>query len=626
MYNKTNRFAHFAATVALLFIGAFPKNSGAQDQVSGSVISPDFFPPTSVWINTEYGVSMDNLIQKIGLVVITDESCVECGYYLHQLQHSLFTTPAVQILQVMKGEPGAPISRAHIIQYVQQNQYTHPIGVVPDFSGFKNATIDKAPYFLLYEKNAVPSLVGSGFDGFTKVMKRLDEIKQDRSLLETCANFQMKTVIEPRWWANPVIETPTFISEEEGGDALYVNDAAHTRLMVFDGDGNVTSMLGSTVPGYLEGNIYQCAFDHPHGMVHTNGKLYIADTYNNRLRVLDCASTEVTTLLGNGLLSFKKAKGIDSRYEPIGLPTDVAVLGNKIYVASAATNQIYEVSPGDGQAVVFCDLPINETALFRNEPVNLNSGNNELFVVMSDGGAFRIDRKGKIEPLVKNDTKKYASVCSWKGGIVAVTKDGKIYHGVKGVWTLLGENKSEKGAKNMLTLNHPTDATVRMGDLLITDTDNHFIRMVGSPEDKLMKNFWFKMSPELIGFEAAHTSGEIILMDSLFFGNETVKVNVLLDLAGYKLVKGGQNEVLVNDLSGSIVLDSEVVSKESFSLSIKPNNLDEDIYFEMYLTLEHPENPGLFIIKRAYLDFPVIKDEKAELIQEMIYAPNLLPN
>jgi hypothetical protein len=59
---------------------------------------------------------------------------------------------------------------------------------------------------------------------------------------------------------------------------------------------------------------------------------------------------------------------------------------------------------------------------------------------------------------------------------------------------------------------------------------------------------------------------------------------------------------------------------------IDPKYAYPDIYLEVYLTLEHPENKGLFLIKRAYLDFPVVPSDNPENLQEQIYKPILLPN
>ena len=130
---------------------------------------------------------------------------------------------------------------------------------------------------------------------------------------------------------------------------------------------------------------------------------------------------------------------------------------------------------------------------------------------------------------------------------------------------------------------------------------------------------------ELIGFEPAHTNGEIVLMDTIFVSSGEVTMNVILDLEGYKVLPAGQNELVLHDITGKTSLGSETITKEEFKVKVKSDYPDPDVYMEIYITMEDPENPGLFLIKRAYLDFPVAQIPKAESVQEQIYKPSLLP-
>jgi hypothetical protein len=361
-------------------------------------------------------------------------------------------------------------------------------------------------------------------------------------------------------------------------------------------------------------------------MVHANGNLYIADTHNHRVRVIDMTTEQVTSLVGSGYISWKKVESIDARFEPLGLPTDLAVLGNLLYVLSATTNQIFEVDMKDGAARLLCDLPESNTGMLRNCPVNINAGTNTLYVTMADGKAFKVDRKGKISDIKKGTPYRFASVCEWKNGIAGVTKDGRVMFLEEDKdWKVVGEQTVEGVTKNDVRVQGATDAMVKDGDLYVVDSDNHLVRMIGSPSDKLMKNFWFRPNQELVGFDAAHTNGDIVLLDSLFLGSNPVQMHVLLDLEGYKIVPAGQNELLPMDVSGKLKVDSETIRKEEFTLTVDPEYPDLDIYVEVYLTLEHPENKGLFLIKRAYLDIPISKQDGAETLQEQIFKPNLLP-
>ena len=114
-------------------------------------------------------------------------------------------------------------------------------------------------------------------------------------------------------------------------------------------------------------------------------------------------------------------------------------------------------------------------------------------------------------------------------------------------------------------------------------------------------------------------------MDSVFLDGSDIRMNVILDLEGFEIVKAGQNELISHDMTGKVRLKSEVVHQKEFAFTVEKDYPDVEIYMEMYLTLERPEEPGVFIVKRAYLDFPVTQSKKAEALEEQIYKPNLLP-
>ncbi len=603
----------------------FLQSLSSFSQVSSSEQTKDDFPEKSVWMNIDHKLVMDNLKEKIAILVISDERCVECEYYLRMLEAMSIKTPATQLIELMVADTTNPLSRKHLVNYIQRNGYMHPIAVIPDLSGFKGLKVESAPYFLLYEKG-VRTITQGGHDGYVAVSKRIEVLGEQGNVFNTCLSHQFRSYLEPASFANPVVETPTYIAYEEGGEHIYLNDAAHNRMIEFDSEGTITHLIGTTLPGYFDQNIFTSQFNRPRGMVHANGNLYIADTHNNRVRVIDMTTEQTTSLLGSGYITWKKVKSIDARFEPLGLPSDLAVLGNLLYVASATTNQLFEVDMKDGSAQLLCDLPEENTGLLRNCPVNLNAGTNVLYVTMADGKVYKVDRKGKISDVKKSNQFRFASICEWKNGVAGVTRGGLVVYLEEGKdWKVVGEQLVEGKLKNDVRLQGATDIMSKDGDLFIVDSDNHLVRMLGSSSDKMMKNFWFRPNQELVGFDAAHTNGDVVLLDSLFLGSKPVQLHVLLDLEGYKIVSAGQNELLPMDVSGKIKVDSETIRKEEFTITVDHDYPDLDIYLEVYLTLEHPENKGLFLIKRAYLDIPIAKQQGAETLQEQIFKPNLLP-
>ena len=59
---------------------------------------------------------------------------------------------------------------------------------------------------------------------------------------------------------------------------------------------SASTILGAGVSGYQDGSGVDAMFSEPSGLSFANGKLYIADTNNHQIRVADLDTTVVTTL------------------------------------------------------------------------------------------------------------------------------------------------------------------------------------------------------------------------------------------------------------------------------------------------------------------------------------------
>jgi thiol-disulfide isomerase/thioredoxin len=86
------------------------------------------------------------------------------------------------------------------------------------------------------------------------------------------------------------------------GDRLYLADTYNHKIKtVFPHLKTVQTFLGSGRPGYKDGQLAE--FYEPGGLSVAGDKLYIADTNNHAIRVVDLNSGEVTTLKLNGLVT-----------------------------------------------------------------------------------------------------------------------------------------------------------------------------------------------------------------------------------------------------------------------------------------------------------------------------------
>ncbi len=128
----------------------------------------------------------------------------------------------------------------------------------------------------------------------------------------------------------------------DGAGNLYIADRDNHRIRRVDADGIITTVAGSGEQGYDgDGESATAAqLAHPHGMtVDEAGNLYIADTFNHRIRKVD-ADGIITTVAGSGEEGYDGDGGpaIEAQLDS---PHDVALDGaGNLYIADRDNHRI----------------------------------------------------------------------------------------------------------------------------------------------------------------------------------------------------------------------------------------------------------------------------------------------
>ena len=113
---------------------------------------------------------------------------------------------------------------------------------------------------------------------------------------------------------------------------------------------NQFESIGTSLYGYVDGDIDKASFRNPSGMAYFGSKIYIADTENNLIRVYDIKSQKISTLSGNvGKLDkygipIGGYKDGDIKNALFNRPTGIAI--NKegiIYIADSGNNVIRKI-------------------------------------------------------------------------------------------------------------------------------------------------------------------------------------------------------------------------------------------------------------------------------------------
>lgn len=159
----------------------------------------------------------------------------------------------------------------------------------------------------------------------------------------------------------PYVEGTSSFAQPSGltGDAnwLYVADSegSSIRALPFDPKlGRVSTIVGTAhLPkplrlftfGDVDGQSRDVRLQHAIGVALHDGKIYVADTYNHKIKVVDPQAQTAMTLVGDG-----KAGATDQPAE-FHEPCGVAVAGDKLYVADTNNHAIRVIDLARNNAV-----------------------------------------------------------------------------------------------------------------------------------------------------------------------------------------------------------------------------------------------------------------------------------
>ncbi len=141
---------------------------------------------------------------------------------------------------------------------------------------------------------------------------------------------------------------PSGIAVSGDGSAFYVVDSegSSIRRVSIAADGKVSTIAGtSELPrgqslfafGDVDGNGESARFQHPIGIARHGGLLYIADSYNHKIRTVDPQTGDVTTWLGNG------QAGDHASTTQLNEPGGLSVAGETLYIADTNSHRICAV-------------------------------------------------------------------------------------------------------------------------------------------------------------------------------------------------------------------------------------------------------------------------------------------
>ena len=304
------------------------------------------------------------------------------------------------------------------------------------------------------------------------------EISTDRSFLNTSST--LAGIGSPGFadGAGAQLAYPSGVARDASGN-IFVADTANHLIRMLTPAGVVSTIAGtvsgsSGIFGFADGAGPSSKFFFPAALAvgPGDGNVYVADTFNHRIRkltrpALSGQSWTVTTLAGSGTAGFLNGSGSVARFShPQGLVLDV--VGN-VYVADSGNHRVRQITPAGGVST-YCGSGVAGGAFVTAGGVTIGTTTlGSSIVAWSSGGSATPVAGMAISGAGIAAGTKITSV-----GIASLTLDTPAMGSASSSALTLCEGDSTSAQ-----FNAPIGVGFdNSGNLLVADRDNHRIRRI----------------------------------------------------------------------------------------------------------------------------------------------------
>nr|WP_324257862.1 hypothetical protein [Cellvibrio fontiphilus] len=287
------------------------------------------------------------------------------------------------------------------------------------------------------------------------------------------------------------------------GTHLYVADTNNHKIRKIEiATGVVTTLAGSGSIGSADGTGTAARFSSPEGITTDGTHLYIADTWNHKIRKIVIATGVVTTLAGN--YSYGSADGIGLAAS-FDLPTGITTDGTNLYVADAFNKKIRKIEVATSVVTTLAGSGSSESvdgtgaAASFDRPTGITTDGTYLYVTDKYGNKIRkiVIATGVVTTLAGSglqgsaDGTGAAAKFNYPSNIVTDSthlyvadyrshKIRKIEIATGIVTTLAGGDAygSDDGVGTAARFREPTGITTDGFALYVTDSGNNTIRKI----------------------------------------------------------------------------------------------------------------------------------------------------
>jgi thiol-disulfide isomerase/thioredoxin len=423
---------------------------------SEKVNAPDF-DGAQGWLNTDKPLSMKQLRGKIVLLDFWTFCCINCMHVIPDLHKLEFQYPnELVVIGVHSAKFDNERDSNNIREAILRYGIEHPVVNDAKFAIWNAYTVHAWPTFVLIDPDGRIAATFSGEGHYEEVSAAIASLVKEFSANGRLDRKQPHFVLErQKQGARTPLAFPGKICADEVGQRLFISDTGHNRIVVVNTAGRVLDMIGNGQSGATDGAYDKATFHHPQGLAYDGlRRLFVADTENHLIRLVDLKKKSVSTIAGTGKQAGPHASGGSAESTALNSPWDLTLVGDALYIAMAGAHQIWRldlidqsVHPFAGNGAENIVDGLLETSSLA-QPSGLTTDGKKLYFADSEVSAVRS---------------------------ADLTKDGKVK-------TIVGEGLfafgDRDGIGEQVRLQHPLGVVWHKDLLYVADSYNHKIKAI----------------------------------------------------------------------------------------------------------------------------------------------------
>jgi DNA-binding beta-propeller fold protein YncE len=458
------------------------------------------------WLNTDKPLSIAALKGKVVLLDFWTYGCINCIHIipdLKMLEHKYANQLVVIGVHSAKfeNEKDTENIRRIILRY----EIEHPVYNDAEFKVWQNYAVRAWPTQYLIDPAGY--VIG-------KVEGEGNAAILDQTIAKTVAEFRkrgelneepLKLTLERAKVGDLPLAFPGKILADAKSDRLFIADSNHNRLVITKLDGTLLETIGSGERGSSDGAFDKATFYRPQGLALDGDNLYVADTENHLIRLINLKTKTVQTVAGTGQQSREYFLKGPARTISLSSPWDLQLLGRQLFITMAGMHQIWKLDLDKNEVSTFAgsgrearlDGPLADAGFAQ--PSGITTDGKRLYIADSESNIIRaIDpAAGTVETLVGGDLFEFGDedgsgddvrlqhplgvVAYGDKVLIADTYNHKIKEldtQARTVKSFLGTGKPGQTDGSNAAFYEPGGLTIANGKLFIADTNNQAVRVV----------------------------------------------------------------------------------------------------------------------------------------------------